>query len=459
MNGQLTVQERRAAVVEWLNSDRIVAQVKRALPDHLPIDWFVRCAQTALLNNPDLADADKASLLRELVAVAQLGLVLDPQLGEAWLIIDRHKKVQRRVGYQGLRKLVLQSELVGQPSAQAVYEFDICEIELGDDAHVSHRIDPSVADRGRLLGCYARAKILATNETQVEWMSWNQIEEHRNRYSDAYRHSDPKKRGPWGDPLSEVEMGRKTVLRRLCKGLPKSPQVAGALANEDRVDMVNVTPQPDALPAPEPKPDPTFINAFDADGDQFHLQPGEVDDWAHAACDGATPDELDALVANNADARVSQAIDAWISEHRASTQSASEAPSGDDNPAPQEDAAHKASAKQAPASAQQGGNPSPSAEKPDASKDSRRQQQARPSRQQQQQRHPQKPSGQPSMLDDNPPTEAEVTALIASIQDCNNRADLDGVWEMNKDLRSRMNPDQRDEVVEAWDAKVREVSG
>lgn len=256
MNDVTTYQRR--SVVEWLNSDRIVDQVRRALPDHLPIDWFMRCAQTALLNEPKLASAEKGSLLRELVAVAQLGLVTDPQLGEAWLIVDRHGNVQRRVGYQGLRKLVLQSNLVGAPSTQAVYEFDHVEIELGDDAHVKHSIDPRVDDRGKLLGCWARAKILSTGETVVEWMSWGQIEAHRNRYSDAYRHPDPKKRGPWGDPLSEIEMGRKTVLRRLCKTLPKSPLLADVLAHEDRADMRDITPgshQYAELPAPS-DPDP-----------------------------------------------------------------------------------------------------------------------------------------------------------------------------------------------------------
>jgi hypothetical protein len=38
-----------------------------------------------------------------------------PQLGEARLIIDRHKTVQRRVGYQGLRKLSLRGSACRRP--------------------------------------------------------------------------------------------------------------------------------------------------------------------------------------------------------------------------------------------------------------------------------------------------------------------------------------------------------
>ena len=188
MNEQTpTRSDPRRDVVAWLQSGHIEAEMKRALPDHLPVDWFLRCAQTALLNNPNLASADKASLLRELVSVAQLGLVLDPQLGEAWLIIDRHGKVQRRVGYQGLRKLVLQSGQVTGLNAQAVYRADTCEITLGDSPSVQHKVNLDVGDRGEIIGYYAVGKVVGTTEPVVEWMSRRQIEDHRDRYSDAYK--------------------------------------------------------------------------------------------------------------------------------------------------------------------------------------------------------------------------------------------------------------------------------
>jgi recombination protein RecT len=250
---EMTVQDARRGVVTWLNDPRIEAEIKRALPAHVPVEWFLRAAQTSILNNPALAGANKESLLRELVAVAQLGLVTDPQLGEAWLIVDSKGMVQRRVGYQGLRKLALQSGLVTALNAQAVYQNDKTEIELGDNPHVHHKIDVTLEDRGKLLGCYAVARIAGTDMPQVEWMGWKQIEAHRNRYSDAYKHGG----GPWKDPLGEVEMARKTVFRRLAKWLPKSPVLAEALAHEDRLDMRDITPETRTLPAPdETPPDP-----------------------------------------------------------------------------------------------------------------------------------------------------------------------------------------------------------
>jgi recombination protein RecT len=258
----------RRQAVAWLNSENIKEQVERALPNHVPFDWFLRIAQTAILNNPGLAAADKASLLRELVAVAQLGLVLDPQLGEAWLIVDNKGKVQRRIGYQGLRKLALQSGKVTALNAQAVYENDRCEISLGDAPSVKHSIDIKAADRGKVIGCYAVGKVEGTNEPVVEWMSWKQIEEHRDRYSDAGRN---KKSGPWADALGEIEMGRKTAFRRLCKWLPKSPLLLEALTNEDRLDaMRDVTPSQRANVATAALPAPDDV---DAGSDYVEPQP------------------------------------------------------------------------------------------------------------------------------------------------------------------------------------------
>jgi phage RecT family recombinase len=245
-------QDPRRSVVGWLNSGHIEAEIKRALPDHIPLPWFLRCAQTALLNNPNLANADKASLLRELVSVAQLGLVIDPQLGEAWLIIDRNGKVQRRVGYQGLRRLAMQSGEVTSLNAQAVYRNDRCSITLGDSPSVTHEIKLQEINRGDIIGYYAVARVKGIGEPVVEWMSQTQVEAHRDRYSDAYKGG---KSGPWADPLAAVEMGRKTVFRRLAKWLPKSPLLAEALADEDRADMRDVTPSGhDMLPAPSDDP-------------------------------------------------------------------------------------------------------------------------------------------------------------------------------------------------------------
>lgn len=244
---EITQRDSRRQAVAWLNDERIGAEIRRALPRHVDLDYFLRVAQTSILNNPAIANANKESLLRELVAVAQLGLVTDPQLGEAWLIVDGKGNVQRRVGYQGLRKLALQSGEVTAINAQVVYANDQCEIELGDRPSVKHRVGVQMGDRGKAIGCYAIARIKGTEEPSVEWMSWSEIERHRDRYSDAYK----RKSGPWTDELAQHEMARKTVFRRLAKWMPKSPVLAEALADEDRADMRDVTPDQRALPAPD----------------------------------------------------------------------------------------------------------------------------------------------------------------------------------------------------------------
>jgi len=221
-------------VVEWLGQSRIEDQMKRALPAHIDPAWFLRTAQTVILSTPKLLNANRDSLLRELVAVAELGLVFNPALGEAWLIADSKGNVQRRIGYQGLAKLAMQSGMVTMVNAQVVHANDITEIRLGDNPGVKHSIDIKAAERGPVIGCYAVARIKDVEAPLVEWMSWAEIEAHRDRYSDAYRY----KTGPWTDDLAQYEMGRKTPFRRLVKWLPKSPMLAREMDHESEVDRI-----------------------------------------------------------------------------------------------------------------------------------------------------------------------------------------------------------------------------
>ena len=56
---------------------------------------------------------------------------------------------------------------------------------------------------------------------------------HAKRYSEALRQG---RQTPWNDPEAVAEMGNKTVLRRLLKYVPESPQVAAVLAHENDLD-------------------------------------------------------------------------------------------------------------------------------------------------------------------------------------------------------------------------------
>ena len=65
---------------------------KRALPKHIPIEKFVRVAETAILSNPSIMDCSKQSVLQSLTKAAQDGLLIDGR--EAAIVTFNNKGIQ-----------------------------------------------------------------------------------------------------------------------------------------------------------------------------------------------------------------------------------------------------------------------------------------------------------------------------------------------------------------------------
>ena len=104
-------------------------------------------------------------------------------------------------------------------AAHEVCEKDHFEMVYGLDEKLNHI--PCLTDRGAVIGYYAVAK-LKDGGHSFEFMSKQQIDEiMRNTQSKGGY-------GPWKD--HPVEMGRKTVIRRLAKYLPLSIEFQTASA-------------------------------------------------------------------------------------------------------------------------------------------------------------------------------------------------------------------------------------
>jgi len=109
--------------------------------------------------------------------------------------------------------------------ARLVYETDDFRLEYGTSPAIHHQ--PNVRRSSEsIIGAYA-VGTLSTAEKVIEWMTIGEIEAVRQR-------SKSKDDGPWKTDYSE--MTRKTVVRRLCKYLPLSPELAQALAVEDNAE-------------------------------------------------------------------------------------------------------------------------------------------------------------------------------------------------------------------------------
>lgn len=243
-------------------------QFYSVLPRHISPDRFERALSNVLMNNPELMAADPRLIFREISKVVGLGLLLDPQLGEAYLILawngkTKQKEPQARVGYKGLIKLAKQSGEILNIYAREVHEKDEIECVQGDEQRLIHK--PLLfTDRGPVVGYYAVVKY-RNGEIDFEPMSVQQVHDIRDR-SDGWKAFKAGKiqSTPWS--TDEGEMAKKTVFRRLTKRVSQSPDLNDAIAIEDRAEFPafggRAELQPPAAPrqiASEPPAAPRMI--------------------------------------------------------------------------------------------------------------------------------------------------------------------------------------------------------
>jgi recombination protein RecT len=222
------------------------------LPAHVKPERFERNLAIALRQHPNLLKCQPEAVFNEVSKAAALGLLLDPQLGEAYLITgwnarENRAEPQLRVGYRGLIKLGRQSGEITTIYAHDVCANDAFDCVLGDQKRLHHKPN-FMSDRGEVGAYYAVAK-MTNGEADFEVMSLRQIHGIRDR-SDGWKafKSGKIKSTPWS--TDEGEMAKKTVLRRLMKRMPASPELADALRLEDDADfrdIRDVTPERPSL--------------------------------------------------------------------------------------------------------------------------------------------------------------------------------------------------------------------
>ena len=203
-----------------LASPAVQKQLAMAIPKHLSSERLTRVAMTELRVNPGLMKCKPESLLGSIMKASALGLEVGSSIGEAYLVPYK-TEATFIVGYKGLIKLVLQSGSVNTIQSHVVYENDHFELEYGLVERLVHR--PALSNRGKMLGVYAIARMSAGGST-FEYMSDEEVQKIRNG-------SPGKNSDAWTKHGSE--MARKTVLRRLCKILPLSPEAHTATSLDE----------------------------------------------------------------------------------------------------------------------------------------------------------------------------------------------------------------------------------
>lgn len=219
---------------------------------------FTRLILSTISSNPKLQQCTPESFCAAMMASAQLGLEPNTSLGQAYLI-PYGNQCQFQLGYRGLIDLAYRSGQIKKIDAQAVYENDYFEYELGWDSRLIHR--PAMNDRGEVIAYYALFK-MGDGGGNFLVMSKEDIENHAKKFSQAYK----SKSSPWNTDFDS--MAKKTVIKQLLKYAPIAVELRQAIATDEtvknvdieKIDDVNVLDlEPDfefELPDEDPFPEP-----------------------------------------------------------------------------------------------------------------------------------------------------------------------------------------------------------
>lgn len=206
-------------------------ELAKMLPKTLSIERLLKVAQIAATTTPALAKCDVPSLVGAIGQCAQMGLEPNTVLGHAYLVPFNTKRkdasgaerwvnsVQVIIGYKGLIDLARRSGQIVSIAAHEVCEGDHFELVYGLDEKLNHT--PAMGERGKVIGFYAVAK-LKDGGYCFEFMSLHQVQEIMKATQSKGGY------GPWKEHF--IEMGRKTVIRRLAKYLPLSIEFQTAAA-------------------------------------------------------------------------------------------------------------------------------------------------------------------------------------------------------------------------------------
>jgi len=239
------LQKRAVTVREWMAVQG--SEIAKAVPKHIDPVRFARVALTTVLNNPKLLECSRESLMACVMQTAAWGLDLDPVIGEAYMVpFNERGRPQAKliIGYQGLVQLARRSKEVRSVTPRAVYDRDTFTWEYGLDDRLIHKPFTGDTDPGKLIAVYAVA-LLSDGTKMFDVMTKREVDAIRAR-------SRAGSSGPW---VTDYEaMAKKTVVRRLCKYLPKSVELATAIRMDEATDSGDTFEAEFSIPSAEEKP-------------------------------------------------------------------------------------------------------------------------------------------------------------------------------------------------------------
>lgn len=225
--------------------ERMKPQIAAILPKHLTAERMVALASLAATKTPKLKECTPLSLFNAIVHASRIGLEIGTH---AHLVPFRNSKAQVTEAvlipdYRGLISLAVRSERVKHIDARVVYKDADFDYQLGDKPFIKHKpkLDGERSD-ATILCFYAVAHLADGTTVFDEPMSKAEVDAIRAR-------SRAANDGPW--VTDYAAMGKKTVIKRLCKFLPQTPELAAAIELDNRAETGEISTVSDIIDSRE----------------------------------------------------------------------------------------------------------------------------------------------------------------------------------------------------------------
>lgn len=260
---QELMKQQAQTMRSWIEGPAVQRELARALRTQIRPEVVARIVISAMVRQPALFECTRESLWASILRSLEIGLIPD---GIEAALVPYKTVCTFQPMYQGLVKLASNAGATVLPPV-IVYANEPFKIQLGSNPPFLHTPLPP-SQRGEAVGAYG---VCMVNDFPVGDFMWleeiNAVRDKSNGYQVAKRYG---KDSPW--TTHPAEMQKKTVFKRLCKYLPKSAELAQAVASDDEAEagtidtsfvvagggmpalpegVIDVQPEPNAEVTPE----------------------------------------------------------------------------------------------------------------------------------------------------------------------------------------------------------------
>lgn len=196
------------------------AEIAALMPKGMTPERLRQIYLTEIKGNPKLLACSPKSLLDCIIDSARIGMDPGGPLGYCFFV-PYGSQAQFQLGYAGIAELIYRSGRTGPISVGAVFKGDAFFYEKGSEQRLSHKPCGNI-NENEITHFYSYCRV--HGEFTFDVMT---VDEVRKIMKVAIARLRNKDEGPWAEHFAE--MGKKTVLKRHSKVLPKSAEAARAI--------------------------------------------------------------------------------------------------------------------------------------------------------------------------------------------------------------------------------------